>query len=368
MLKTCFRGRRGWSLVLLLGTVNAACGGYRRVPDVRTTPEHPPREVPGTPLLEVWRHHVSRGLSGATAMAGDTVLYVASADRHVTAVDLRSGVERWKLRIGGPAALGVLRWEGLVIVPTELPDGRIHALNAVRGSPVWKSDIGPANAPLAVVDDILIVLGRDGRAVGINPRSGQVLWRQRTGVARAPAMSAGAGQVFAGTLDSLFLLESASGHVVTRRPAPGPVVSRWLRAGDLYLAGTTDSQLVAVRVDDLTTAWTVPLDAPVTTAPVIRDGAALVVTRIGSLYRIPLDRPASATRLASLRWPATTAPLPVGDLLVLGGADGTLQAVNPDGAVAWQMSLTPPVSQDLLRMDDGLLAIGGRGDLVRYRQ
>ncbi len=368
MLKCGSWGRRGWILALLLGTVNAACGGYRRVPDVRTTPDGAPREVPGSPLLEIWRHHVSRGLSGVTAMAGDTVLYLASSDRHVTAVDLRSGVERWKIRIAGPAALGVLLWEALVFVPTELPDGSVHALSAVRGSPVWESDVGPANAPLAVVDDVLIVLARDGRAYGLNPRTGKVRWRQRAGIARAPALQAGPGRAFVGTLDSLFLLESDNGRIVERRRAPGPVVSRWVREGDLYLAGTTDSQLVAVHADDLTTAWSVPLDAPVTTTPVVRDGAAILVTRIGTLYRVPLASPDDAAAIAGLRWPATTAPLPLGDVIILGGADGTIQAISDEGRVAWHVSLTPPLTQDLLRMDDGLLAIGGRGDLIRYRQ
>lgn len=364
----CSRGSLAWSLALLLGSVNAACGGYRSVPEVSTTPAEPPRPVSGTPLLEVWSHHASRGLSGRVAFSGDTVMYVGSADRRVTALDLRSGVERWKMRISGPVANGVVAWGSLVIAATELPDGRIYGLDAVRGSQVWKSDVGPVNAPLMVIDNVLVALTRTGRTVGMDPATGRTLWERRTGVALTPAVPADSGAMLVATMDTLFLLDAGTGRVLLQREAPGPVVSPWIRHDDVFVAGTADSQVIAVDTHDLDALWQADLDAPVMDSPVVHSGTIYAVSRTGSLYRISLEIPGLATRVVPLHWPAATPPVPFGDVIVIGGADGMLYALEPGGRIAWQMQLTPPISQTPIAVAQGLIVIGGRGEVYRYRQ
>ena len=54
--------------------------------------------------------------------------------------------------------------------------------------------------------------------------------------------------------------------------------------------------------------------------------------------------------------------------LLLGGADGILRALRPDGTEAWRIQLWSPVELSPVALDDGILAIGGNGDLHRYRQ
>ena len=54
--------------------------------------------------------------------------------------------------------------------------------------------------------------------------------------------------------------------------------------------------------------------------------------------------------------------------LLLGGADGTLRALRPDGTEVWRIQLWRPVELGPVALDDGILAIGGNGDLHRYRQ
>lgn len=331
-----------------------------------TVPADPPQPVSGTPLKEIWSHHVSRGLSGRLAFAGDTVMYAGSADRRVTAIDLRSGAERWKMRISGPVAAGVVTWDSLVIAATELPDGRTYGLDALRGIQIWKNDIGPHNAPLTVVDDVLVALTRSGRAVGMDPGTGQILWERRTGVALTPALPADSGAMLVATIDTLFLMNSSTGRVIRQRPAPGAVVSPWIRHNGVFLAGTADSQVIAVDAQDLTPLWQVNLDAPVMESPVIHSGSLYAVTRVGSLYRISLEEPAVAVRVLPLQWPASTAPVPFGDVLVIGGADGMLYALKPGGHIAWQMQLKPPISQTPITVNGALIVIGGRGDVHRY--
>jgi outer membrane protein assembly factor BamB len=64
-----------------------------------------------------------------------------------------------------------------------------------------------------------------------------------------------------------------------------------------------------------------------------------------------------------------TAPLTaLGGHLLLGGADGTLRALRPDGTEVWRIQLWRPVELGPVALDDGILAIGGNGDLHRYRE
>jgi hypothetical protein len=103
-------------------------------------------------------------------------------------------------------------------------------------------------------------------------------------------------------------------------------------------------------------------------APAVLGDTLFLVTRIGSVYRIHPHPAPSAERVASLGWPVT-APLTIlrGQML-LGGADGTIRALRSDGSEIWRVRLWRPVELGPVALPDGLLAIGGNGDLHRYRR
>ena len=110
------------------------------------------------------------------------------------------------------------------------------------------------------------------------------------------------------------------------------------------------------------------MDAPVLGSPAALGDTLYVASRRGTVYRLPPGEPPSPERLVELDWPVT-APLTVVDgRLLLGGADGTVRALRPDGTEDWRLQLWRPVELSPLPLDDGLLAIGGNGDLHRYRQ
>ncbi len=69
-----------------------------------------------------------------------------------------------------------------------------------------------------------------------------------------------------------------------------------------------------------------------------------------------------------LRWPVTAPVTVMNGLILLGGADGTLRALDPGGTERWRVTLWRPVELRPLSLDDGLVAAGGRGDLHRYRR
>ena len=55
-------------------------------------------------------------------------------------------------------------------------------------------------------------------------------------------------------------------------------------------------------------------------------------------------------------------------LVFVGGADGTLRALRPDGGEAWRIQVSSPSELGPLPLADGMIAVGGDGDLHRYRR
>jgi outer membrane protein assembly factor BamB len=199
---------------------------------------------------------------------------------------------------------------------------------------------------------------------------------------------ADSGTFVVATVDSLFQVRSADGKVVRRVLSPGTIVSPWIEHRGSLVAGTTDSLVVAIGPDDLHVRWRAKLDAPVLGSPAASGDTLYAASWRGTLYRITPDSEAVdstsadsskkgvhaptseavATPIAALDWPVT-APVTVLDgLVLLGGADGTLRALRPDGSEAWRLQLSWPVELGPLPLPDGMLAVGGDGDLHRYRR
>ena len=157
--------------------------------------------------------------------------------------------------------------------------------------------------------------------------------------------------------DSLFRLATRDGRVLLRTRAPGILMSDWVVTDTSLIASSADSTVFAVRSRDFRLLWRVKLDAPVLVSPAVRGDTVLAVTRIGTLYRIHTDSAVWAEPLATLAWPVTGGPVWFGNLLLLGGADGVIRALDVNGTEAWRLTVGRPVEIPPFILDDGLLAL-----------
>jgi outer membrane protein assembly factor BamB len=349
------------SLALLLGGVNAACTPASPAPGA--VAPAPSADAPA----QVWSAKAGRRATGRMVVAGETI-YAGSVDRKVYAVALASGQTRWSARLGGLIGGGVLLSGDTIYAASSRPEGKVYALNARTGGRFWRTSTGPVGAPLALVDGVLVAETERGEIVGLAPGNGDVRWRRKLGVARIAAVPADSGTLIVATVDSLFRMSARDGKVVRRAASPGAIVSSWIEHGGALVAGTTDSLVVAIGRDDLQPRWRASLDAPVLGSPATVGDTIYAVSRRGTLYRIVVGAGAVASPVAELDWPVTGPVTVVDGLVLLGGADGTLRALRPDGREAWRLQLQWPVEIGPLPLDDGFLAAGGDGDLHRYRR
>ena len=298
----------------------------------------------------------------------DNILYGGGMDRKVYAINLTSGEVGWSVRLSGMVAGGVLLSGDTVFAASSRPEGQVHALRRADGKKIWRVSTGPIAAPLALVGGVLVAETQRGEVLGLDPRTGKIQWRRRLGVARGPAAAAGDSGIVVATTDSLFRLKVADGKVTHRAASPGTVVASWLPHNGALLAGTTDSQVVSINPADLRRIWTVTVDAPVLGSLAAIGDTLFLATRVGTIYRVDPDSEPSAQRIASLDWPVTAPVTVVRGQILLGGADGTIRALRPDGTEIWRVRVWRPVEVSPVPLADGLLAIGGNGDLHRYRR
>lgn len=349
------------SLALLLGSVNAGCVNFRPPPVPLAA------SVAGDTPTRVWTGRVGRRLTGNVEVK-DNTLYAGGMDRKVYAVDLSSGDVRWSSRLSGMIAGGVLLSGDTVFVATSRPEGRIQALNKTKGKRLWRVSANPIAAPLAMIEGTLIAETQRGDVLALDPHNGKVRWRRRVGTARGPATPAGAGALLVSTTDSLFRLSLADGRITHRAESPGAVLSSWLPYQGALVAGTADSQIVSIRPADLRFNWIRAVDAPILDTPVSLADTLFVATRVGSVYRINPGADPKVARVVQLGWPVTAPITTARGQLFLGGADGTIRALRSDGSEVWRVRVWRPVELGPIPLPDGLLAIGGNGDLHRYRR
>jgi outer membrane protein assembly factor BamB len=315
----------------------------------------------------VWAARTGRRLTGRVVVQHD-IIYGAGLDRKVYAVDLATGAVLWSSRLSGLIAGGVLVSGDTVYAASSRPEGRVYALNRATGEQFWRTKTGPVAAPLALEAGTLLASAQRGELLGLDPAHGSIRWRRRMGMARTAPVESGDGTVVVATVDSIYRVIADGGVVTHRVRSPGTIVSPWLAFRGGLVAGTTDSQVIAIDPADLRIRWSVRVDAPVLGSPAAVGDTLYAASRRGTLYRIAPGDPPRPERVIELEWPVT-APLSVVDnRILLGGADGAVRALRPDGTEVWRVQLWRPIELGPLALEDGLLAIGGNGDLHRYRQ
>jgi outer membrane protein assembly factor BamB len=353
--------RGALSLALLLGGVNAGCVNFRPPP----TPVA--ASIAGDAPTPLWSAKAGRRFTGRVEIR-DNTLYGGSIDRKVYAVNLASGEVRWSSRLPGIIVGGVLLSGDTVYAASSRPQGRISALRRSNGKQIWRTSTPTIGAPLALIDGMLVALTQGGEVLGLDPRRGKLQWRRRIGVARTAAVAAGQGGTLIATTDSLYRVRTSDGNVTHRAASPGTIISAWLSQPNALVAGTTDSVVVSIRPGDLQRNWTLRVDAPVLGSAAALGDTLYLASRAGTVYRIDTSGTPTLKTLATLDWPVTTPVTIAGRHILLGGADGIIRALRTDGSEIWRVRVWRPVELGPVLLRDGIVALGGNGDLHRFRQ
>jgi outer membrane protein assembly factor BamB len=339
------------------------------VPMLRGSSAHtgvnPGPVIAGDPY-RAWRYDTGRFLRSSPAIAGASA-YVGTADGYLIALDLLTGLPRWRFDLGGypvsssPAVAdrmvfvgsgynvfaidadrGTERWrfpmtyagessptvaDGVVYVASK--EHFLYALDALTGEKQWsyRTDGLIFGSP-SVSDELVLLGGDDGDVFAIDRETGISRWTYSAGSGIYSSIAIGDGRAIV-TLDdrSVIALDLEGGDLLWEYPVGGPA-SPAVAEGLVYV-GSSDGALYALAGSaGGPPAWLFPTGSSTVLSPVVVDDTVYLAAG-PTLFA--LDR---ETGEEQWRYPigddAATEPVVVDGLLYLGTEDGNLVAITGD--------------------------------------
>ncbi len=150
-------------------------------------------------LDEVWAFKAKDTIESTPLIVGG-VVYFTSFDKHLYAVDLATGKEKWKRKLGSlKASAG---YDGGRVYVGDL-EGKLHAVDANTGEPVWSFETqGEIHAAPNFVDGDILIGSHDATLYRVS-KAGKKLWAFQIDGPVNGAAAVADGKTFVAGCDSL---------------------------------------------------------------------------------------------------------------------------------------------------------------------
>jgi outer membrane protein assembly factor BamB len=234
----------------------------------------------------------------------DGVVFVASYNGKVYAIDIDDRYEKWSYDIDSALVGGVAIAGDTLFVGSS--DGKLHALDVATGQPRWgflfEAEDKIWSTP--VVQDGTVYFGSlDKRLYAVDAGTGELKWAEPFetggGIASPPLIVGGV--VYVGSFDSKFYAIDAD---TGTQKWVFEGASDWYWSKALYHNGiiyacSLDNNVYAIHAGSGEAAWPRPFETagPVKSSPVISGEVLVVASEKGEVYGIDLE-----TGLEARRW------------------------------------------------------------------
>ena len=284
----------------------------------------------------------------SSAIAGLGMVYIASTDGYLYALDQASGALVWRASIGSYLADATPALEGQALF-VALHSTGIEALNAHTGSLYWTFDTAEKiQAPPLVVGSNVLVASRS-TLWSLNATNGQLLWKFSRGTVGwpttgTPAVAGNTVFVGLGTGTQFWALDLSSGHALWSFDTGDRITSAALVRGNIVYVSTWHGIIFALDRAHGKKLWSYSLNAKTNQSVVDGVGGSMALAD-GKLYVgdyrgevICLD-----TQHGKLIWRFATGaqvlatPVVAAGLVYVGSDDGYFYALNTHtGRPAWR--------------------------------
>jgi outer membrane protein assembly factor BamB len=238
-------------------------------------------------LESKWRFKTANAIEGAPAIVGD-VVYVASTDKHLYALKLKTGDEIWRKKLGAPIKASPAVKDDRVYVGDV--DGKLFCVDAKSGDVVWAYEVpGEINSGANFFKETILVGSYDGTLTAVS-LAGKKVWEFKLDqpINGSPAV-AGDRTFVAGCDNVMHVLNANDGQELAAVDIDGQSGATAAVTGDVVVAGTMSNQVVAVNWKAAKKAWT--FEAPRRQQPFFSSAAlagdlAVVGSRDKKVYAI----------------------------------------------------------------------------------
>lgn len=252
----------------------------------------------GNPVLN-WQFKAGGGVPNNIAIVGD-IVYFASDDGVVHAVNRSSGTEAWKTQLKTPSVRGPVGADGRLYLADDR--GTVVALDPTRaGAPLWQTTTtyDGITEQMSVGGSLYFGTG-DGFLVALDAATGAEQWKVKLtpGGAAVHNPASADGFVYAGTNGGGFVAVDVAAHAVAWTGDLGgdDTGTAGVADGVAYIAVGADQTKGVLHAFDAKTGkalWTGP--SPLLTTPNVVDGVGYSATMQGLVDAIDVST-------GKLRW------------------------------------------------------------------
>lgn len=205
-------------------------------------------------LAERWVFDCKDSVDGAPAVT-DGVAYIASTDKHLYAVEVKTGKQKWKQKLGimkaSPAVKGDRVYVGDVA-------GTVYCVSAGKGEVVWKYEPESGGEIVSGCNfhgDNILVAAQGMPVTCINPK-GEKVWEFAIDGGSNGCPTVSGDTVFASGCDSKFhAIDAKTGKGQWAIDIPGQAAATVAVADDVAYVGTVTNQVLAIDLKAKAKLW-----------------------------------------------------------------------------------------------------------------
>ena len=313
-------------------------------------------------LSLVWRFKAGGQVKSSPAIA-DGRVYIGSSDKHVYALDLKTGKQIWSAILDGMVEGSPCLVDNVVYIGTLA--GTFYALDAGSGSKRWTFStgyklVGGANWFKDSENRLRILIGSyDASIYCIDAQTGKSVWTYKTGnyINGSPAVDGGYC-VFGGCDAVIHLLSVADGAKAGEIKTDAYIAGSTAVLGNHVYVGNYNGELLKASLPAGEIVWLYSTDGrPFVSSPAVTDD--VVVIGGGDMRVHCVDN-----RTGKARWTYTSlgavdsSPVIAGDKVVVCSDDGRLYMLSlADGRLIWSYEIGRSITSSPA-VADGMVVVG----------
>ncbi len=311
------------------------------------------------------------------ALSKDAI-YTATGKGSLIRLNRTTGKQVWRIRTGIIISGGVANGDGLVLIGGDKGDVLAYDED---GKLRWKSLVSSEVLSVSqVADGMVLVRSGDGRIAGLSAADGKRVWMfERSTPALVVRSHAGVainrGVAFAGFAGGkLAAIRIKDGEVIWEAQVSQPSGNTELeRISDITSDPIVDDeQVCAISFQGRIACFDKTQGSPLWNRDISSDKGIMVLGRYlyltdsaGSVHSVDKTTGSTSWKNSELLLRKTTAPLALGNFVVVGDFEGYLHAMKrDDGKFAARIKLEDGAIMDApIEMDDGVLVQTRGGDM-----
>ena len=320
-----------------------------------------PAAGPAVRLRPAWR--VAAGPVVASPVLTADLVLVPAVDGRLLFVDRARGRLLHTIVVGASECSPTLSG-GVLHVGTD--EGLLLGIDVATGTERYRAKLGGLvrSSPLPIANGVVVgtVDAKGGGAISAVDGKGKTLWTRKLGAVFSSAALAG-DRVLCGSDDgALHALDAATGAIVWSAKLGAKVRATPAVAGDLAMLGAFDGRVAALRTADGTEAWSCALGHAVYSSACLSGERIVLGCHEGHLHGLDVRTGAPVFETAT-RGPVVSSPVAAGSFVLAASTDGGLYLLDEGGRVLDRQQLAAAGIQSSPALD-GVDVVVGSADGV----